>query len=565
MKTASLLLLLFLFQYFAEAQDKTSGLFHHTSSKFTHADTLRGSNTPQRAWWDVTYYNLHVKIQPKDSSISGFNAITYWVRKPAYTNTAGQPEMQIDLMTPLQIDSIVQDGKRLSFRRDGNAFFVTLDKKQPVNTLREMKVYYHGRPRVAVNPPWDGGFIWKKDSLGHDWIATACQGVGASIWWPNKDYQGDEPDSQRIVITVPNPIRDISNGRLKKKTDSGDGTTTYDWFVDNPINNYDVAVNAAVYAHFKDTFPGVEGPLTLNYYVLPYHLQKAKKQFQQAKTMLKCFEYWFGPYPWYKDGYKLVEAPHLGMEHQSCVAYGNHFENGYLGRDLSHTGWGLKWDFIIVHESAHEWFGNNITTKDLADMWVHESFANYAEALYTEYLFGRKAGDAYCRGTRQNILNDRPIIGHYGVNQEGSGDMYYKGGNMLLSIREIINDDQKFRQILRGLNKTFRHQTVTGRQIETYINQVSGINFDKVFQQYLTTTKVPHFEYYFKNNTLYYRWANVVPGFDMPLQVTLQKDSMRFIHPTEKWKSKPVSPDEIRNFSINKNFYVKAMNTKGNH
>lgn len=575
MKKAIIFFVIVLFSSIIQAQDKTSDLFPNGSSTFSYADTLRGSNTPWRAWWDVIFYDLHVNIHIKDSSISGYNAITYRVTDTPYTGALaklpGKPavtevsrgELQIDLMTPLQIDSVVQNGRSLNFRRKGNAFFVSLIQKQPIQTLQTITVYYHGHPRVAQQPPWDGGFVFVKDSLGHPWAATACQGVGASIWWPNKDYQGDEPDSQRVAITVPKGLMDVSNGRLRSKVDNNDGTTTYTWFVDNPINNYDVAVNVGKFAHFTGTYAGLEGPLTLNYYVLPYHLQQAKRQFQQARSMLECFEYWFGPFPWYKDGYKLVEAPFLGMEHQSCVAYGNHYENGYLGRDLSHTGWGLKWDFIIIHESAHEWWGNNITTKDLADMWVHEAFANYAEALYTEFLFGREAGDAYCRGTRKNILNDKPIIAPYGVNQEGSGDMYYKGGNMILCIREIINNDTTFRQILRGLNQTFRHQTVTGMQIQAYINRVSGIDFSKVFQQYLTTTRIPHFEYDIKKNTLYYRWSNVVPGFDMPLKVTLQEDTMNFIYPKEKWQSIPLDLDDKGDFRVSNNFYVKVTRARG--
>lgn len=536
------------------AQKKPAHIFPHDSTVFTHADTLRGSITPQRAWWDVTFYDLHVKISPSDSSISGYNGITYKVTKPSQ-------EMQIDLMTPLMIDSVIQDGQPLTYRRDGNAYFVTMKTKQPLGSSQTVTVYYHGKPRVAKRAPWDGGFVWTRDSLGNDWIATACQGVGASIWWPNKDIQADEPDSQRIAITVPDTLIDVSNGRLRNKTHHADGTMTYEWFVEDPINNYDVAANVGKYVHFADTYQGEDGLLTLDYYVLPYHLSVAKVQFEQVKSMLKCFEYWFGPYPWYKDGYKLVETPYLGMEHQSCVGYGNHYENGYLGRDLSHTGWGLKWDFIIVHESAHEWFGNNITSKDIADMWVHESFANYAEGLYTECLFGKKAGEEYTRGTRKNIQNDKPIIGHYGVNDEGSGDMYYKGGNMLLAIREIINNDEKWRSILRGLNKTFWHQTVTGKQIENYISTQSGINFSKVFQQYLTTTQVPQFNYYIKDNQLHYKWTNVVRGFDMPLKVTLSGDNFSFIHPTEQWKtiSLKVNPQQ---FKVDDNFYVQVKKVK---
>lgn len=563
-KFAGLILFLFL-SVPVFAQNKQPTLFSPAARVFTHADTLRGSNTPWRNWWDVTYYNLHVKINPADSSISGYNGITYRViNTPAQVaqTSSGNYIMQIDLMTPLLIDSMIQNGQSLPYRRDGNAFFVTLPSQQSIHSLQTITVYYHGKPRIAKMPPWDGGFIWDRDSLGNLWIATACQGVGASIWWPNKDYQGDEPDSQNICITVPDTLVDVSNGRLRKRTIHPDGTMTYDWFVNDPINNYDVAVNAGKYVHFMEMYNGLKGPLTLDYYVMPYHLEQAERQFQQAKSMLKCYEYWFGPYPWYKDGYKLVEDPYLGMEHQSCIAYGNHYEDGYLGRDLSHTGWGLKWDFIIIHESAHEWFGNSITAKDIADMWVHESFANYAESLYTEFLFGKKAGEEYCIGTRKNVLNDKPIVGYYGVNDEGSGDMYYKGGNMLLAIRTIINNDEKFRDILHGLNATFYHQTVTGKQIEDYISKASGIDFSKVFQQYLTTTMIPEFDYYIKGHELHYRWSNVVTDFNMPLKVTLERDKFSFIYPTEEWKTEKISLKSDSQFKVDNHFYVTVKSVK---
>ena len=292
--------------------------------RFTHADTIRGSNTPPRSWWDASFYDLHVKVNPVDSSISGYNAITYRVIRPAR-------EMQIDLQQPLVTDSIVQDGLELSARRDGNAFLVTLIAPQKAGSRKTITVYYHGKPTVATRPPWDGGFVWALDSLGRKWIVTANEGLGASVWWPTKDYLGDEPDSQRVAITVPDSLIDVSNGRLRSNTPNDDRSTTYEWLVVNPINNYDVAVNAGRYAHFSDLYAGEKGNLTLDFYPLDYHLDTAKIQFQQVKPMLQCFESWFGPYPWYEDGYKLVETPHLGMEHQSAVAYGNHYQNGYLG------------------------------------------------------------------------------------------------------------------------------------------------------------------------------------------------------------------------------------------
>ena len=518
---------------------------------FTHADTLRGSNTPQRAWWDVTFYDLHVSVMPADSSISGWNGVTYLVKRPARV-------MQIDLQVPLVVDSMVQQGRPLTFRRDGNAFFVTLVAPQRTGAHNTIDVYYHGQPRVATNPPWDGGFTWRQDSLGHQWIATSNEGIGASVWWPNKDYLGDEPDSQRIAITVPDSLQDVSNGRLRNTTHNTDGTTTYEWFVNDPINNYDVEVNAGRYAHFSETYQGEAGPLTMDFWPLAYHLDTAKVQFQQARSMMQCFEHWFGPYPWYRDGYKLIEAPYLGMEHQSGVTYGNHYENGYLGRDLSHTGWGLKWDFIIVHESAHEWFGNNITMKDQADMWIHESFANYAENLYTECQDGKAAGAAYVIGTRRAIRNDAPIIGTYGVNDEGSGDMYYKGGNMLHTIRQLVNDDAKWRGVLRGLNRTFWHQTVTSAQIEHYMSAQTGLDLSKVFQQYLTTTMVPELQYKLNGGSLTYRWANVVPGFAMPVRVTVGDSAYALIRPTTSWQTMRVHLASATAFGVDPDFYVES-------
>jgi len=518
---------------------------------YTHADSLRGSITPQRAWWDVVFYDLDVHVHPEDSTLTGRVGITYRVTGP-------KAEMQIDLQQPMVLDSVVQDGQAVRLREDGNAYFATLPKAQRVGSRRSVTVYYHGRPRVAKNPPWDGGLIWRTDSLHRLWVATAVEGLGASAWWPNKDTQADEPDSQRVRITVPEPMIDVSNGRLRRTTHNADGTATYEWFVVNPINNYDVAVNAGGYAHFSQVYHGERGPLTLDFWPLSYHLDTARVQFKQVVPMLACFEHWFGPYPWYKDGYKLVEAPHLGMEHQSAVAYGNHYGNGYLGRDLSGTGLGLAWDFIIVHESAHEWWGNSLTSKDAADEWIHESFANYAENLYEECQHGKAAGAAYVIGTRARVKNDVPIIPAYGVNAEGSGDMYYKGGNMLHTIRQIVNDDDRWRGILRGLQATFRHQTVTGKQIEDYMSAHAGVDLSRVFAQYLTTTKIPVFEYRRNGDTLAYRWGDVVPGFDMPLRILVGSGAEALgtlIHPRTEWQSMRFQGDSI---TVDPNFYVIA-------
>jgi len=523
------------------------------TTHYTHADTLRGSNGPGRAWWDAAFYDLHVRVNPADSSIAGWNGITYRVLAvPAVS------EMQIDLQPPMVVDSIVQDRRRLEWRRDSNAVFVTLRARQRAGEARTLTVWYHGRPRVAVRPPWDGGFQWAHDSSGTTWIATSNEGLGASVWWPLKDTGADEPDSQRIAITVPDPLIDVSNGRLRSTTHNADGTTTFEWFVSSPINNYDVAVNAGRYAHYSDTLTGEGGTLTLDFWPLAEHVEQARRQFQQARPMLQCFEHWFGPFPWYEDGYKLVETPYLGMEHQSAIAYGNHFLNGYLGRDLSGTGLGLQWDFIIVHESAHEWWGNNISMADHADMWIHESFANYAEGIYTECRLGKTAGAAYVVGTRRGIRNDRPVIPPYGVNAQGSGDMYPKGGNMLHTIRQLVDDDGRWRAILRGLNQTFRHQIVTSRQVEEYISREAGIDLGKVFAQYLTTTRVPVFEYRVMNDTLSYHWADVVSGFAMRVRVQVPGAGTIWLRPAEAWQTMPMQ--RSGEIAVDENFYVLTRN-----
>jgi len=553
------------------------------AQSLTHADTLRGSNGPGRAWWNATKYDLHVNFNIADSSISGYNIISFKELKRDHV-----PYFQIDLQDPLIMDSAIIDvgsglatinvnsrirkpsRRKLNFRKEGNAWFINLKSsaEKPVYNARQtnfvtpstLTIFYHGKPKVAKNAPWDGGIIWSKDKAGNPWVGVACQGLGASIWYPCKDYQGDEPDSAEMHFTAPSDLVIVSNGRLRNTKDNGDTTSVYTWAVVNPINNYDISPYIGKYVHWGEIYKGEKGDLTMDYWVLDSNLTKAKEQFKDAPRMMKVFEYWFGPYPFYEDGYKLVEAPYLGMEHQSAIGYGNGYENGYHGRDLSGSGWGMKWDFIIVHESGHEWFGNNITSKDIADMWIHEGFTNYSETLFTEYYYGKKAATEYVAGIRKNIKNDRPIIGNYGVNNEGSGDMYYKAANMIHMIRQIINNDEKFRSILRGMNKTFYHQTVTSKQIQDYINQQSGIDFSKVYDQYLRTTKIPVLEYKKIKGKLFYRWNNCVTGFGMALKVYNEKGNFIFIHPTQKFQ---LVPNGVKEIKVDKNFYVDTKEIKG--
>ncbi|MFH4964107.1 M1 family metallopeptidase [Gaetbulibacter sp. M235] len=515
-------------------------------NNFTHQDTLRGSITPERAWWDVTYYHLNIKVEPDKKFISGSNTIQYKVIDTP-------KDLQIDLQPPLKIAKVVQDGEELNVVDDGNAHFIKLNSVQNIGNIKTLEVFYEGNPKEAVKAPWDGGFSWKKDSNGNDFVATSCQGLGASVWWPNKDHMYDEVDSILISIDTPKGLMDVSNGRLRSIEQYGDNKI-YSWIVKNPINNYGVNVNIGDYVHFSEVFDGENGNLDMDYYVLRDNLEKAQEHFKDAPKMMKAFEHWFGPYPFYKDGYKLVEVPYLGMEHQSSVTYGNQYMNGYLGHDLSGTGWGLKFDFIIIHESGHEWFANNITYKDIADMWIHEGFTAYSENLFIDYYYGKEASSDYVIGTRLNIQNDRPIIGQYDVNNEGSGDMYYKGANMLHTLRQLIENDEKWRQILRGLNRTFYHQTVTTQQIENYLSAETGIDLTEFFNQYLRTTEIPTLEYKIENKELKYHWTHIVDKFDMPVQVTIN-DKEQWIFPTSEWKTMPIESNKTV-LKVDKDFYV---------
>jgi aminopeptidase N len=535
------------------ATNAINGQVLSNKQQFTHQDTLRGSITPERAWWDITYYDLNVKVEPESKFISGSNTIYYKVLKP-------YDILQVDLQVPLKIIKAVQNGKELKIRDDGNAHFVSLQDKQRVGDVNSLEVFYEGNPREARNAPWDGGFSWKKDAKGNHFIATSNQGLGASVWWPNKDHMYQEVDSMAIHINVPNGLMNVSNGRLRKIEPKKDDTTTYHWFVSNPINNYGVNINIGNYVNFSEIYKGENGDLDMNYFVLEENLVKAKKQFKDAPRMMEAFEHWFGPYPFYEDSFKLVEVPYLGMEHQSSVTYGNKFANGYLGRDLSGTGWGMKFDFIIIHESGHEWFANNITNKDIADMWIHESFTAYSENLFLDYHYGKEASAEYVIGTRSSIKNDRPIIGTYGVNSEGSGDMYYKGANLLHTIRQLVNNDEKWRQILRGLNKEFYHQTVTTQQVEKFLSTESGIDLGSVFDQYLRDIRIPVLEYKLDDKRMTYKWNQVVDGFTMPIEI-LVNGKPQWITPSTKSQQLMLHSRKA-SIEIDENYYVKMRKVK---
>jgi aminopeptidase N len=520
------------------------------SIKYAKADTLRGSLSKERTWWNVLHYTIAVEPNFEQKTIKGKVDMRFAVLENGTT-------MQIDLQEPMKITKVALGDVPLTYTRDGNAFFISFDKALQKNNTATLSIYYEGKVKQAIQPPWDGGWIFSKDKLGRPWMSVACQGLGASVWYPCKDHQSDEPDQgATITISVPDSLVAVANGKLIQEQITKPGIKSYTWNVVNPINNYNIVPYIGKYIEIRETYKGDKGNLDCNYWVIDYNLEKAKKQFTQVADMFKAFEHWFGPYPFYEDGYKLVESPHIGMEHQSAIAYGNGFKNGYLGRDLSGSGWGKKWDFIIIHESGHEWFGNNITTNDIADMWVHEGFTNYSEVLFTDYYYGKSAGDAYVQGLRKNIKNESTIIGKYGVNEEGSGDMYFKGANLIHYIRQLMNDDDKFRKALTLMNKTFYHKTTTSTEVELFWTIQTGMDLTALFEQYLRTTQIPTFEVKRSRTSgrIMYRWKDCIPSYNLPVGVFIDgKKSL--IKPRVDWQTIKETSD-ANNIKPDPNFYV---------
>ncbi len=515
---------------------------------FTRNDTLRGTITKERVWWNALHYDLEVTPDFNTKGISGIHTITF-------ETLSEDSIMQIDLQKPMRITSAKYENSEVYFSNEENVWYLHFPKPLTKGDTVSVIIHFEGKPRAARIPPWDGGAIWKTDANGRPWMSVACQGLGASVWYPCKDHQSDEPDLGALIsISAPEALSAVSNGKLISKIPENNGTNTWVWEVKNPINAYNIIPYIGYYSNWTDSIQGANGTLDLDFWVLDYEVEKAKVHFQEVKDMLQCFEQWFGPYPFYEDGYKLIQSPHLGMEHQSAIAYGNAFKKGYLGSDLSGTGWGMKWDFIIIHESGHEWFGNSITTKDIADMWVHEGFTAYSETIYTQCQFGTEAGNDYVIGTREKISNKKPIIGPYGVNVEGSGDMYYKGANMIHTIRQLFPSDEAFQQMLVDLNVKFFHSTVTTAQVENFISERSGRDLSKVFDQYLRQSTPPVIEYYHDGKKLIYRWAEVLHGFDMPLKMA----DGNWLFPTTTWQETIVKGE----FVPDRNFYVLLLESK---
>jgi aminopeptidase N len=529
----------------------TQGQQRQTNREPTRTEILRGTLSPIRTCYDVTDYNLDVRVDPAEKSIKGSNKITF-------KSVEDFQKMQVDLFANMTVEKIVFDEKApATFERELDAIYVQLPEMVKRGSTHSITVYYGGKPTVARNPPWTGGLTWNTDAAGNPWVVVTCQGTGASLWWPCKEHQSDEPEHMTISVTVPPGLEDISNGRLKSKTVLPDGWTKFEWYVANPINNYCVTINIGKYAHWSDEYTYPDGEkLSLDYWVEPENLDKAKKTFQQVKMMLTAYNYYFGKYPFIKDGFKLIECPHTGMEHQSAVAYGNRYMGGYRGRAPSPVG--MEFDFIIIHECAHEWWGNNITAKDNADMWIHESFGAYAESLFVEYHWGHEEALLYANGKRRNVRNDRPIIGEYGLNRSGSGDMYDKGQLVLNTLRSVINDDERWISILRGLQKTFALQTVTADQIFGYMSKGAGQDLTYFFDQYFKYRGLPKLVVETKKEgdtlTAKYKWEADAKNFRMPVKVMMSPDKFEFIKPTPEWQT--VKLKGMDDFKIATNLFL---------
>ena len=535
--------------------------------QFNRYDSLRGALTPLRSCYDVFFYHLNLRVNPRDSSISAYNIL-------AYRAETDFRAFQIDLYKNLKISSITHRGKPLSFKRDSNAVFVTFNKIQTKGTLDSIVIHYAGRPQIARNAPWDGGFVWAKDrAVGKPWVAVACQGAGASLWWPCKDHLSDEPDSMYISLSVPSDLQCISNGNLKKTAYLKGGYARFDWRVGYPINTYNVTVNIGNYDHITDSYTAADGEkLLLDYYVMPYNRGRAEKHFKQVKPMLAAYEKYFGKYPFWNDGYALVETPYLGMEHQSAIAYGNDYQSGYKGSDLS--GVGLLFDYIIIHETGHEYWGNNVSMADHGEMWINESFCTYAEALYVEEIYGKETALKYLKGQLALIANTEPMLGPMEVNYEGfkSTDTYFKGANMLHTLRNVIDNDALWFGILRGIQHDFRLKQVHTQDITSYISQKSGKNLTAFFNQYLKYPTPPQLNCVLtqtsrKQLELRVKWTANVADFAMPIKIAVEKDKNKqpvyqTIQPTTEWQTLMLN-GRIEDFTIATNLFYVLTDVKG--
>jgi len=501
----------------------------------TRYDMLRGAYGPYRANNDLLYYHLDIRVDPEKQWVSGKNTIRFKMLKDG-------TRIQLDLRETLNIDKILMGDKTLKFERDTGAVFMDFPETLHAGQVYSIDFYYSGHPEETGR---FGGMTFKKDPSGHVWINTACEGTGASMWWPGKDQWKDEVESMDISVAIPNDLVDVSNGKFVGKTDLGDGYTRWDWHVHYPINNYDVALNIGNYVHFSDRV----GEMPLDFYVLPGDLDKAKIQFTQAKGMIEAYQHYFGEYPFIKDGYKLVEAPYLGMEHQSAVAYGNGFKNGYMGRDWTGVGISTRFDFIIIHESGHEWFGNSVSAADSSDMWIHEGWTTYLEALYVEYRWGHDDALKYMGGLKAKVVGMRPIVAERGVNADPTQDQYFKGALMINTLRSVVNDDAKWWALLHDFYQHFKYQNIMTEDVVAWFNLHTGMNLTPIFDQYLRHVAIPRLELLFGEapGMVMYKWDADEDSFAMPVRVGTP-DHWQIIHPTTKWQSleTPLGKDDFK-------------------
>jgi aminopeptidase N len=490
----------------------------------SRADILRGAWGPYRANNDLLSYDLSVRVDPDKKFISGTNTIRFRMLKDDH-------RIQLDLFANLAVDRIVFRGRDLRYEREINTVYVDFPDTLRKNHVYAIDFHYSGDPTETGR---FGGITFKKDAAGHTWINTACQHVGASVWWPNKDQYPDEVESMRLSVAIPSDLVDVSNGRFVRKTDLGDGYTRWDWQIHYPINNYSVSLNIGDYVHFADKVDGQ----TLDFYALSEDLDKAKRQFVQAKSMMQAFRKYFGEYPFKKDGYKLIEVPYSGMEHQSAVTYGNHFANGYLERDWTGVGISPRFDFIIVHESAHEWFGNAITAADVSDEWIHEAWATYAEGVYVEHMWGKADGLKYLNGYVSKVRNREPIVTSRGVNKVAPQDMYFKGALFINTLRSIVDNDARWWAILHDYYREFRYHDIMTEDVVRFFNRKTGKNLTPIFDQYLRHADLPALELRFDDGegTVSCRWKADEPAFDMPIKVG-RRTGWQTIHPTTAWQT----------------------------
>lgn len=522
-------------------------IYNASAQTYTRRDSLQGGLRPERTSFDVQRYDLNIKVDPDKKFISGYNDITFKVVE----NTS---KIQLDLFENMKIDSIIIKGNTTTYKRDNDAVFISFASPLKKGSEEKLRFYYSGNPTIAVRPPWDGGFVFKKDANGKPWIGVAVQGDGASIWYPVKDHQTDEPDKgATIKVAVPNGLMNVSNGRFTGSEDLKNGYTRWDWEVKNPINNYNITVNIGDYVHIHDNLDGLE----LDYYVLSYNEKKARKQFEEVKPMMECFQAKFGKYPFAEDGYKLVETSYLGMEHQSAVAYGNKYMKGYMGHDMTGTGLGLLFDYIIIHETGHEWFGNSITSKDIADMWIHEGFTTYSESVFVECEYGYDKAMEYIGGQQMNTSNQKPVIGIFGVNKQGSGDMYYKGAAMLNTLRHVVNDDTKWWNLILNYSLMYKKDIIETETVVNYFNTKTGMNLTPIFDQYLRYKDIPKLEIKLKKRKLEFRWVTDVKNFAMPVGITVNGLPSR-LNATNEWQAVKVAAESIDQIQLEKNkFYVE--------